>query len=338
MDTAASKLQQFFESLLIFYADSDQHATNSMLSQLKSVGLNNVIALQDPDQWQQSLNNTDISPDLIIVDRDFFGKESEDKIKAIRHNKIGQNPFIPIIGTIGEAKRSDILSFMRSGIDEVLIKPFALSMILQRLNNLSRDRKPFIATMDYIGPDRRTRAERTAKKEDKIVADAPERLVNPRGVAVPNSLNLKANKKYVLSEFNTLLKKTQKKISVEILRGGIFQLIFNSVILSQGSVSNLNPEIIARHSDAISKSINLITSMIEKADLNDARLMHLPGDVNRAYRDGALKNGFDLGVSAALIDAATELALVAYQQNAPYRIIAEIRDSAQKFMTKFYRD
>ena len=338
MDTATTKLQKFFGSLLILYADSNPHTAKSLLGQLKSVGLSNVISLQNPEEWQQSLNNTNIFPDLIIVDRDFFGSESEDRIKAIRHGKIGQNSFVPIIGTIGEAKRSDILSFMRSGIDEVLIKPFAISTILQRLNNFSRGRKHFIATMDYIGPDRRTREERTAKKEDKIVEDAPERLVDPRPIAAPNSLKLKADKEYMLDKFTKLLDKTQKEVYAEVSRGGVFQLIFNSVILSETSAYSLNPETITRHANVISESIDLIATTSQKADLSDAKLMRLLDDVNRAYQRGVSENGFDLGASTALIDAATELALVVYQQSAPYRIIAEIRDSAQKFMHKFYRD
>lgn len=338
MNTSSDKLQQFFESLLVLYADTNQHTANSMIGQFKSIGLKNIIALRHPEEWTQSLNNKSIFPDLIIVDRDFFGDDAAERIRSIRHGETGSNPFVPIIGTVGEAKQSDIMSFMRSGIDEILVRPFAIATILQRLNNFSRGRKPFIATMDYIGPDRRTREERTAKKSEKAVEASPERLVDPRPVVVPNSLKLKADRNYILESFIKSLNETQKKIHQEVLRGAVFQLIFNSVVLCESVMYNINDETIAKHANFIAENIDLIIEMAQKANAVDARFMRLLDDTRRAYNRCMSEDGFDLGVSSNLIDAATELAAVVYQQSAPYRVIAEIRDSAQKFMDKFYRD
>ncbi len=338
MDTTATKLQKFFESLLILYADSNPHTARSMMGQFKSVGLSNVIALQNSEEWDQSLSNKSLFPDLIIVDRDFFGEQAVDRIEAIRHGKIGFNPFIPIIGTISEAKQSEVMSFIRSGIDEILIRPLAIATILKRLNNFSRGRKPFIATMDYIGPDRRTREQRVAKKEDKAVEQSPERLVDPRPVAVPNSLKLKADKSYDFDSFSASLNKTQKEIYSEVLRGCIFQLIFNSIALSEASSYDLNKETVAKHADAISENIDLTAVMAQKANVLDARFMRTLNDVRQTHQSGISDDGFNLNVSQKLIDAATELALVVYKQNPPYPVITEIRESAQKFMTKFYRN
>ncbi len=338
MDTTAQKNQQFFESLLIVYANSCPHTVKNTLGQFKAVGLNNTITLSSPDEWEDTLNDGSVVPDLIIIDRDFFGEESEAKIKALRHGKVGSNPFVPTIGTIGEAKRSEVLSFTRSGIDEILIRPFAIATILQRLSNFARGRKPFIATADYIGPDRRTRQERMARNDGESSEESPERLIKPQPVDVPNPLQLKAEKIYNYKDFMEMTDRAQQEVYKEILRGSVFRLIFDSVILSETASYNLSTEIIKKHADDISENLSLISTMAQEANLMDARFMRNLDNVRRTYKSGVSENGFDLGVTASLIDAATELALLVYQQSTPYRIIAEIRESAQSFMTKSYRD
>lgn len=334
MTTSSDKQQQFFESLLILYADSNAHTANSMVSQFKSVGLKNVISLRRPEEWEQSLTNRSIFPDMIIIDQNFFGAESADRIRTIRRGELSANPFIPIIGTVGEAKQSEIMPFIRSGIDEILIRPVAVKTVVQRLNNFSRGRKPFIATMDYIGPDRRTREERTATTDTKDTT--AERLVDPRPVDVPNSLQLKVERAYTVDSFLKSLSETQKRISHEVLRGAVFQLIFNSMIVRESASYRLSDQKVAEHADSILDNIDLVAEMAQKSSLIDGHFMRSLDDTRDTYLSGTSQEGFDPATSTKLIDTATKLALVVYQQNSPHRIMTEIRDSAQKYMNKFY--
>lgn len=86
-----------------------------------------------------------------LTDGDFGGL-----IHHIRHNELGHNPFINIITMIPAADEQTIRKAINAGTDDILVMPFAPGLLLERINHMVRERRPFVVTTDYIGPDRRT--------------------------------------------------------------------------------------------------------------------------------------------------------------------------------------
>ena len=118
-------------------------------------------------------------PDLLISDALLSDGTLGDLVADLRHHRVGTNPFLPVIATMWNPTPETVQKTVESGVDDLLIKPLSTSHLLNRIKILVNARKPFVVTSDYIGPERRTRA------DDSEEAKAP-------AVAVPNTLRAKA--------------------------------------------------------------------------------------------------------------------------------------------------
>lgn len=94
------------------------------------------------------------SPDLLILTDD-IDPEIFQIVKDIRNHKIGRNPFIVISFMVNPEEDRAIKKAILAGADDVMIKPVAPGKLLERMAQLGTKRLPFIATTDYVGPERR---------------------------------------------------------------------------------------------------------------------------------------------------------------------------------------
>jgi hypothetical protein len=95
-------------------------------------------------------------------------------IRDIREGRLGHNPFLPTIMTAWNPSLAFTAAVSDSGCDDLLVKPISPDQILERISVLVYQRKPFIVTGDYIGPERH-----------------PDDEPGARRVAVPNTLKAK---------------------------------------------------------------------------------------------------------------------------------------------------
>jgi DNA-binding response OmpR family regulator len=94
------------------------------------------------------------SPDIAVLDGSLAG-DMVALVRDIRHGRAGLNPYIPIILTSWSAEADAIRRMMNSGADEILLKPLSVAALIERVNSMISRRKPYLATNDYVGPDRR---------------------------------------------------------------------------------------------------------------------------------------------------------------------------------------
>ncbi len=100
-------------------------------------------------------------------------------VKRVRHGTLGCNPFTGIIMITARPERKFVLRAIDSGPDHLIRWPFTNDQIGARIKAIVDDRKPFVVTFDYIGPDRR---------------NDPRRRNSATLIVVPNSLRSKARK------------------------------------------------------------------------------------------------------------------------------------------------
>lgn len=74
----------------------------------------------------------------------------------MRRFRCGDDPFLPIILTSWDARLRLIRSIIDSGADDFLAHPFSATNLGERISILVRNRKPFVVTEEYFGPDRRS--------------------------------------------------------------------------------------------------------------------------------------------------------------------------------------
>ncbi len=152
------------------------------------------------------------NPDLIIVDSDLAGGDACDLIQAIRHHRLGSNPFVPIVVTTWENSSDRVRQLIDSGADGLLVKPASIRAIHNHVELIVNNRKPFVVTSSYIGPDRR--------KDPKHTNTAPL-------IEVPNTLKAKVNGETVnLGALRQQIARRSADINTERLRRNAFELSF----------------------------------------------------------------------------------------------------------------
>src|SRR3546814_2674392 len=82
------------------------------------------------------------------------GGDSVALVRDIREGRAGGKPFLATIVTAWGPSLALTALVSESGADDLLAKPVSLEQILERINVLVYQRKPYIVTGDYIGPER----------------------------------------------------------------------------------------------------------------------------------------------------------------------------------------
>jgi DNA-binding response OmpR family regulator len=112
--------------------------------------------------------------DLLVTAPDIEGGDLGRLLQDMRHNRIGDNPFIVVMTLLDSPDPQRVQRVVDTGVDDVLVMPMPPLQIVGRLNNFVIGRKPFVVTHDYVGPDRRS-------------ADRPGRASAPL-IEVPNPI------------------------------------------------------------------------------------------------------------------------------------------------------
>jgi len=115
------------------------------------------------------------NPDLILavseMDSFFVGH----LVKEVRHANLGAHPFPVFILLLPGANPDYVKKVADCGPDDMLLMPVSTQQLLSRVSVLTRGRKPFVVTRDYVGPDRR----KQMRAESEVIT--PVEVPNPVG-------------------------------------------------------------------------------------------------------------------------------------------------------------
>lgn len=139
---------------------------------LHELGFREISCLNSLAEFKRRLEDT--SPDLIIAELVNNENEMLRAVKSVRAGELGRNPFVVFVLTSWVRDGQMVKQAINAGVDDVIIRPFSTTFAEERIRTLVRARKPFIVTSDYIGPDRRTDAQR--EKGTTLPIDAPNTL------------------------------------------------------------------------------------------------------------------------------------------------------------------
>ncbi|HVY86864.1 MAG TPA: response regulator [Caulobacterales bacterium] len=69
------------------------------------------------------------------------------------------NQTVPIIAAMGHQTDKNVRAARDAGANFVVAKPLAADVLLQRIEWIARENRPFVAAPNYVGPDRRFKNE-----------------------------------------------------------------------------------------------------------------------------------------------------------------------------------
>jgi DNA-binding response OmpR family regulator len=194
----------------------------ALRSLLQAEGFSRIYDVPDVKTLRALLEERRETPDVVILDADLEDDNPCDLVRSIRHGRLGRNPFLTIVMTTSVASNDRVRSIVESGADGLLLKPISSAAVMERLAGLVRQRKPFIVTSAYIGPDRRKDPER-----------------GPSSIPlfdVPNTLRAKAEGRTAeLAELELTIARAQKAIDEEKRRRDAFQVAFLAGLIVSGT-------------------------------------------------------------------------------------------------------
>ncbi|MEQ8321663.1 MAG: response regulator [Rhodospirillales bacterium] len=231
-----------FDQVDVLLIDTDLNARQGVRTILSNNGFSGVTLGTDLARVREAV--TTRMPDLLLCGTEFPDGKVTDLIRDIRQNRIGNNPFMPIIVLLGEPTPAMVSEVIRSGADDVVMKPVSTKALLDRIHLQVHKRKPYIVNDEYLGP---------ARKGDDV-----SRAIDP-----PNPLHAKATGGQVrFHEIeraidNALLEVRNRKLEnmgpeIAALVGRVVPMIDNKPKISQTAVGGLQM-LIEMNSDLIGR-------------------------------------------------------------------------------------
>ncbi|MBP5857081.1 response regulator transcription factor [Marivibrio halodurans] len=200
----------FAASARILFGEPEGSLRQALRTALSREGFEGIVDFDRTKSLREAVLKA--QPDLLILDSEMDSGAADAMIQEIRHGKLGENPFVPVIVTIWEPTQSVVRRVASSGTDDIMVKPLSPGQILERIRVLVRARKPFVVTSDYIGPDRR--------KDESRPSDIPR-------IDVPNTLRAKIRGEQIdRAELARAIEEAQRSINDQKLKRNAFQIAF----------------------------------------------------------------------------------------------------------------
>lgn len=196
--TSASRMRNLrLSEVQVVLAESRPHVRAGLKGALSDAGLHDISDAGRISTLTETVTQA-IGPDIVICDLGLAGDgEVCEMVRALRHNEIGCNPFMCIIGITWNPTAIQVDGIINAGVDNLLAAPFSPQQVLDRVDALVHNRMPFVVTSDYVGPDRR--------------AGSSRKTTIPM-LEVPNSFRLKALGEWNLAKMRNAIEDAVGKI------------------------------------------------------------------------------------------------------------------------------
>lgn len=120
---------------------------------LRMTGITKLAATSSYDELKALLRTRRF--DLLIADVTEDAAKSCAAVRALREPCAGPNPFLHVILMTWRLEGGLVHEALNCGADDLITRPFSVDLLAARLRTHAEQRKPFVVTHDYIGPDRR---------------------------------------------------------------------------------------------------------------------------------------------------------------------------------------
>jgi DNA-binding response OmpR family regulator len=181
----------------VYLGEPNEQVRESMRAMMRGEGFRKTRTFARMDDLLNAIKEA--PPDLLIA-ADDIDAALFDTIRGIRHFKIGRNPFIMITLMVRPENDEAVKRAILAGADDVMIKPVSPGKLLERVAHLSMNRLPFIATTDYVGPERRRQTERASQiRQLNVVNTFKAKLEGRRMSQAELSREVEANMNEVMA-------------------------------------------------------------------------------------------------------------------------------------------
>ena len=161
-----------FGAIRFLIGDSNPQSRQGIKGGLHMQGFREIEDLNNSRDFGNKVSVEDY--DLILMDGNLGVTQIAPVIKKIRQGATHVSPFAVIFAVIDQPDPSTLELLADAGLDDVLVKPVALGNIIDRVERRIKKRKPFVVTLEYVGPDRRS--SKRSEGEQIPLVDVPNPL------------------------------------------------------------------------------------------------------------------------------------------------------------------
>ena len=144
-----------FENIRVLVGDPNREIRDAVRGGLYGQGFRYIMVTDRMSVVETAVATNKV--DLIVCDTELPDGDLYDVVYKIRHHELGDNPFILVTALITAPTPKMVKKIFDAGCDDLIPKPISTGLLFERVLNLARNRKPFVVTSDYIGPNRRTK-------------------------------------------------------------------------------------------------------------------------------------------------------------------------------------
>ncbi|MBT5879169.1 MAG: hypothetical protein HOH46_08920 [Rhodospirillaceae bacterium] len=130
--------------------------------------------------------------ELVVFAADPDDTRATELVRSARQYDKSSDPYTPMILVSWNGGSDNIREALNTGTDQLLMWPFSTTQLGARVDALVNDRKPFIETEDYMGPDRRNLEKRGGKQNSVEVPNALRAKVRQQPDLAPSREALEA--------------------------------------------------------------------------------------------------------------------------------------------------
>lgn len=185
-----------FEKVRIVVGEPDSRLRTGFKYALQSGGFKETNLTNDFGEIEKVLALN--LADLLLLDINMQDGDVCDLVRRVRNQELGENPFTVIVAMGENLSADQISSILSAGFDDVVLKPLSVEILNKRFGRLALNRKPFVVTKDYIGPDRR------GSKRDGEAGTPLIDVPNPFKAKVTGEISAKSIKESIKSMSSNL--------------------------------------------------------------------------------------------------------------------------------------
>lgn len=93
--------------------------------------------------------------DIILVDWKMHPVDGLTFTRMVRWDKDSPNPYAPVLMLTAHTEASRVAAARDAGVTGFIKKPISTRVLFERMSNALTDKRMFVRTADFFGPDRR---------------------------------------------------------------------------------------------------------------------------------------------------------------------------------------
>jgi two-component system, chemotaxis family, chemotaxis protein CheY len=146
------------DRLSVLVMDDSETMRKLLKTMLRSFGIGKVKAVEDGSAALEIMR-AGRSVDIAIADLAMKPMDGIQFLKILRNGEDSPNPMLPVILMTAHSERHLIEQARDAGVTEAVAKPISARALWQKLEAVIERPRQFIRSANYVGPDRRRRAD-----------------------------------------------------------------------------------------------------------------------------------------------------------------------------------